>query len=211
MARMILRLLQTVASSCTSTSLTLPCDLCYRPEEQLGASRIGTQRRTQLARLVRIALHSVNPEQRAMTVVDDLEEGLQHQPVWAQQRLFSILFSFFAALALILSLVGLASTLSFAIAQRQNELGIRMALGAQRSHIVWIVVRATLATVFSGTIVGLLLNFSLEKALRHWTPASVSDPPDLRNNHLPATRKTSSQTRSHTNSPLRVALWCDPR
>jgi predicted permease len=125
---------------------------------------------------IRTALHSVNSEQRAMTVVDDLEEGLQHQPVWAQQRLFSILFSFFAALALILSLVGLASTLSFAIAQRQNELGIRMALGAQRSHIVWIVARATLATVASGIIVGLLLNFSLEKALRHWTPASVSAP-----------------------------------
>jgi ABC-type antimicrobial peptide transport system permease subunit len=43
------------------------------------------------------------------------------------QRLFSILFSFFGGLALVLSLVGLASTVSFAIAQRTNEIGIRMA------------------------------------------------------------------------------------
>ncbi len=125
---------------------------------------------------VRIALHSVNPEQRAEAETDDLEERLQHQPIWAQQRLFSILFSFFAGLALVLFLVGLASTVSFAIARRMNELGIRMALGAQRSHIVWIVIRATLATVVSGIVIGLLLNLSLERALRHWTPASITAP-----------------------------------
>ena len=125
---------------------------------------------------VRTALHSVAPEQRAETETDDLEEWLQHQPIWAQQRLFSILFSFFACLALALFLVGLASTVSFAIARRMNELGIRMALGAQRSHIVWIVVRATLATVAGGIVIGLLLNLLLERALRHWTPASIFAP-----------------------------------
>jgi predicted permease len=125
---------------------------------------------------VRIALHSVDPEQRTETETDDLEERLQHQPIWAQQRLSSILFSFFASLAVALFLVGLSSTVSFAIARRMNELGIRMALGAQRSHIVWIVVRATLATVASGIAVGLLLNLSLEKVFQHWSPGSVSAP-----------------------------------
>jgi ABC-type antimicrobial peptide transport system permease subunit len=51
-----------------------------------------------------------------------------------------------------------------------------MALGAQRSHIVWIVAKATLATVASGIVVGLLLHLSLEQALRHWTPASAPTP-----------------------------------
>jgi ABC-type antimicrobial peptide transport system permease subunit len=125
---------------------------------------------------IRTALHSVSPDQRTATQVDELEEGLQHEPVWAQQRLFSILFSFFAGLALVLSLVGIASTVSFAIARRTKELGVRMALGAQRSHIVWITVRATLVTVTSGIIVGLLLHLSLEQALRHWTPASAPTP-----------------------------------
>jgi predicted permease len=125
---------------------------------------------------IRTALHSVDPEQRSMTEIDDLEEVLQRQPLWTQQRLFSILFSFFAFLALVLASVGLASTVTFAIARRTNELGIRMALGAQRSHIVWIVVRATLGTVASGIAVGLLLNLSLEKALQHWSPGSVSAP-----------------------------------
>ena len=125
---------------------------------------------------IRTALHSVDPEQRTAREAIDLDETIQRQPIWMQQRLFSILFSFFACLALALSLVGLASTVSFAIALRINELGIRMALGAQRSHVVWIVARATLATVASGIIIGLLLNLSLEKVLRHWTPASISAP-----------------------------------
>ncbi len=124
---------------------------------------------------IRFALQSLNPDQRASRV-DDFEEVLQHQPIWTQQRLFSILFSFFAGLALILSLIGLASTVSFAAAQRRNELGIRLALGAQRFHIVWIVVRATLTTVGSGIIVGFVLNLALEKVLRHWTPGSVFAP-----------------------------------
>jgi len=54
-----------------------------------------------------------------------------------------------------LSLVGLASTVSFAVARRRNELGICMALGAQRSHVVWIVAKTTLATVLGGIAAGL--------------------------------------------------------
>ena len=125
---------------------------------------------------IRIALHSVDLEQRAETEVDDLEERLQGEPIWMQQRLFSILFTFFAFLALTLSSVGVASTVSFAIGRRMNELGIRMALGARRSHVVWIVVRATLGTVAVGIAVGLLLNLSLEKVFQHWSPGSVSAP-----------------------------------
>lgn len=127
-------------------------------------------------RAVRSALHSVDPEQRAETGIVDLEERLQRQPIWAQQRLFSILFSFFAFLALALFLVGLASTVSFAVARRMKELGIRMALGAQRSHVVWIVVRTTLATVAAGIAAGLLLNLFLAKVVQHWAPGSVSAP-----------------------------------
>ena len=127
-------------------------------------------------RAIRTALRSVDPEQRAETEIVDLEERLQGEPIWLQQRLFSILFSFFAVLALALASVGLASTVAFAVTRRMKELGIRMALGAQRSHIVWIVVRATVGTVAGGIAVGLLLNLSLVKVIQHWSPGSVSTP-----------------------------------
>jgi predicted permease len=125
---------------------------------------------------VRAALSAVNPDQRIETNPAVLETVLQHQPLWMQQRLFSILFSFFAGLALVLSLVGIASTVSFAVARRTNELGVRIALGAQRSHIVWIVTRTAFVTVAGGVIAGLLMNLALQKALQHWTPASVTAP-----------------------------------
>ena len=124
---------------------------------------------------IRIALHSLSPDQRTAEV-GDLEDALHHQSIWTQQRLFSILFSFFAGLALTLSLIGVASTVSFAVARRKSELGIRMALGAQRLHIVWIVVRTTLATVVGGIIVGFVCNLFLEKIVRHWTPGNIFAP-----------------------------------
>jgi hypothetical protein len=123
---------------------------------------------------VRAALSAVNPDQRTETNPAVLETVLQHQPIWTQQRLFSILFSFFACIALVLSLVGIAGTVSFAVARRTNELGVRMALGAQRSHIVWIV--TAFVTVAGGVSAGPLMNLALQKALQHWTPASVTAP-----------------------------------
>jgi ABC-type antimicrobial peptide transport system permease subunit len=125
---------------------------------------------------VRAALVSVNPDQRTETDPAVLETVLQHQPLWMQQKLFSILFSFFACLALVLSLVGIASTVSFAVSRRTNELGVRLALGAQRSHIVWIVTKTAFLTVAGGIFAGLLMNLALQKVLEHWTPASVIAP-----------------------------------
>jgi len=124
-----------------------------------------------LLRPIRLAIQSVNSEQR-ITTGETLEERLEVQPIWVQQRLFSILFSFFAGLALVLSLVGIASTVLFATARRRNELGIRMALGARRSHIVWTVSRATVFTIAGGIVAGLVLNLALRKLLEHWMPGS---------------------------------------
>jgi len=125
---------------------------------------------------IRSALHSVNSEQRAGSSPADLEEVLRHQPIWAQQRLFSILFSFFASLALVLSLVGIASTVSFATARRRTELGIRIAMGATRSHIVWIVCRAMLSTVLAGIVAGTIADLLLRKPLRSWMPGEGASP-----------------------------------
>lgn len=123
---------------------------------------------------LRAALHTFNPEQRISftTEIETLEEVLSHQPLWMQQHLFSILFSFFSGLALFLSLFGIASTVLFATARRRSELGIRMALGARKSHVVWTVSRAMLSTIASGIVVGLVFNLALEKLIQHWMPAN---------------------------------------
>ncbi len=126
---------------------------------------------------VQLAIASVNPDQQAIRRVQDLQGWIERQPEYQQQRLFSILFGLFSALALILALVGLYSVVSYSVAQRTNEFGIRMALGAQRTHVLWIVARNIGITVAAGLAAGLLIFLTLHKLLIHWTqnPIQSSD------------------------------------
>jgi predicted permease len=72
-----------------------------------------------------------------------------------QERLMSRLSSFFALLALALACVGLYGLLSYEVARRTRELGIRVALGAQRSDLMQLVVRQGLLLVLVGAAVGI--------------------------------------------------------
>ncbi len=125
---------------------------------------------------VQRAILSVNPDQQTFSDVRDLQGWIELQPEFKQQRLFSILFGLFSGLALVLALVGLYSVISYSVAQRTNEFGIRMALGAQRSHVLWIVSRNVGITVFVGLAAGLAIFFILHKLLIHWMQNSDSSP-----------------------------------
>jgi len=72
-----------------------------------------------------------------------------------QERLIAQLVSFFGALALLLACVGLYGVMGHAVARRTNEIGIRMALGAERSGIMWMVLRETLVLVLVGIVIGI--------------------------------------------------------
>jgi predicted permease len=72
-----------------------------------------------------------------------------------QERLMSRLSSFFAVLALILACIGLYGLLSYEVARRTRELGIRMALGAQRRELMRLVVRRGLVLALAGAVIGI--------------------------------------------------------
>ncbi len=72
-----------------------------------------------------------------------------------QERLVSRLSSFFALLALVLACIGLYGLLSYEVARRTRELGIRMALGAQRRELMRLVVRRGLLLALAGTVLGI--------------------------------------------------------
>ncbi len=74
----------------------------------------------------------------------------------------------FAALALLMALVGLYGVLAYSVAQRTSEIGVRMALGAQRSTIVMEVVRSALFLAASGIVLGLAAAFALTRLLTSW-------------------------------------------
>ncbi|HEU4835422.1 MAG TPA: ABC transporter permease [Pyrinomonadaceae bacterium] len=80
-----------------------------------------------------------------------------------QQKLVARLASFFGLLALLLACVGLYGVMSYGVARRTNEIGIRMALGAQGRSVLWLVLREALLLVVIGLVVGVLASLALTK------------------------------------------------
>jgi predicted permease len=72
----------------------------------------------------------------------------------SQERTFANLGACFAALALLIACVGLYGAMAYTVARRTGEIGIRMALGAQRAGIVWMVLRQVLALTAAGLLIG---------------------------------------------------------
>ena len=75
----------------------------------------------------------------------------------SQERTFAYLCACFAVLALVIACVGLYGTMAYAVARRTNEIGIRMALGAERRRIVWMVLREVFALGAAGLAIGLIV------------------------------------------------------
>jgi putative ABC transport system permease protein len=76
----------------------------------------------------------------------------------------------------ILAAVGLYSVVSYGVANRTNEFGVRLALGARRMDVLLIVFTATYANVGAGIAAGLVLSFLLGKVEAHWIVESARDP-----------------------------------
>ena len=71
-----------------------------------------------------------------------------------QEIIFARLCTFFAALALLIACVGLYGTMSYTVARRTSEIGIRMALGAQRGNVIWMVLRSVMVLAIVGLAIG---------------------------------------------------------
>jgi ABC-type antimicrobial peptide transport system permease subunit len=76
----------------------------------------------------------------------------------------------------VLAAVELYSVVSYAVAQRTNEFGIRMALGAQRGHVLRIVFVSTAASVGTGVLTGVLVTLAMNTLLATWVDGNLRDP-----------------------------------
>jgi len=135
-----------------------PARMIYLPSRQYAQPYMTLGIRTEvnpsvITASVRQALLEVNrdiPIREIKTAEAQLKSGL------VQERLVATLSSFFGGLALVLAALGIYGTLAYLVAQKTSEIGIRMALGAQRSDVfrllMWEVAWPVLAGVFVGLI-----------------------------------------------------------
>jgi ABC-type antimicrobial peptide transport system permease subunit len=83
----------------------------------------------------------------------------------AQPRFMLLLLGLFSWLALALAAVGLYGVLAYSVAERRQEIGIRLALGAGRSHILQLIMGQGLALTGSGIVVGLIAALALTRLM----------------------------------------------
>jgi predicted permease len=81
-------------------------------------------------------------------------------------RIFGSMFALFALIALVLSAVGLYAITAYSVTQRTQEIGVRMALGAQAAQVWWLVIRAALVQLAVGLVIGMAGAFGVGRLLR---------------------------------------------
>jgi predicted permease len=116
-----------------------------------------------LAQTVRETLARVEPRLPIVEVVP-LESRLARGVI--QDRMVARLTAMFGGLALLLACLGLYGTISYGISRRAAELGLRMALGADRGMVLWMVLREALWLVVVGTLIGLPLAFAAGRSMQ---------------------------------------------
>jgi ABC-type antimicrobial peptide transport system permease subunit len=112
----------------------------------------GTQ--AEVASQVREVLASIDPN---LAIIDMMSFGEQVTRVFNQERLIARLTELFSLLALVLASIGLYGVTSYNIARRTSEIGIRMALGANRGNVIGMVLRGAFWQIGIGLAIGIPL------------------------------------------------------
>jgi ABC-type antimicrobial peptide transport system permease subunit len=139
----------------------------FMPLQQLPRRIRGIEVRTAepiaaIGAAVRQAVMEVTPDlmvRRVATLSGQVDRTL------AAERMIATLSAAFGAMALLLASIGLYGVLSYGVAQRTGEIGIRMALGATRARVLALVLRQSLAVVAGGILLGTVLAFAATRLI----------------------------------------------
>jgi predicted permease len=106
-----------------------------------------------IASALRRQLHDLDPN-LPLAEVQTMEGHIADQT--SDQRFVTLLLSLFAAVGLALAIIGIYGVVSYLVAQRSQELGVRLALGASPPHVLWLVLKQGLSMGVAGVALGLL-------------------------------------------------------
>jgi putative ABC transport system permease protein len=160
-----------------------PLPEIFVPYTITGAFERGILVRTSVPPLtllnnVRREIWAVDPNV-ALTLTGSLEDFMKRF-TYAEPRFSLVLLGVFAGVGLVLVALGVFSVIAYAVARQTHEIGIRMALGASRGDVVWLVLRRGLQLIGLGVGVGLLASFIVTRVIANllWE-VSPRDPATL--------------------------------
>jgi len=102
----------------------------------------------------RKALQELNPN---LPLIRPMTQRAQYNLTISGQVLFARLAGFFGFLAVVLVATGLYGTLAYRVSKRTAEIGVRMAVGARREQVVWMILRDSLLLTIAGVVIGIPL------------------------------------------------------
>jgi predicted permease len=149
------------------TSLEEPAEpQIYNSDMEFGGGYIAvrsTLPAKPLAATIRTILHSLDPNLAAGNIqtMGDLESEAS-----AQRRFQTSLLTVFAAIALLLALVGLYGLMAYSVSRRTREVGIRMALGAQRRDVMLLVLKKAALLLALGLVSGLVASWFATRTIQ---------------------------------------------
>ncbi len=108
------------------------------------------------------AVHQIEPN---APLEEPVTQQAEFEMSYSQPAMFARLAGFFGALAAVLVATGLYGTLAYRTNRRTTEIGMRMALGAQRTQVIWMIMRESLLIGAAGVLVGLPLAFACARFL----------------------------------------------
>jgi putative ABC transport system permease protein len=148
----------------------------YVPSSQSPASSMSLVIRTrrdprELIPSVRAALAAID-QKLLVTFVRSMDEFIEEES--AGTSIASQLMGSFGLVALVLSAIGIYSLMAYSTSQRTHEMGIRMALGAERGDVMWIVLRQALQLGSTGVAIGVAAALGLTRLLAGFLYGAVS-------------------------------------
>jgi ABC-type antimicrobial peptide transport system permease subunit len=117
---------------------------------------------TALVASVRQLVRDLDPNLAVTEVGTQIDRS---QRSLAQERLYARLLSFFGLLALVLAGIGMSGVLGYSVAQRTNEIGVRMALGAQVGNVLRMIIWQGMKLVILGLVVGGVIAYAIKRVL----------------------------------------------
>ena len=143
--------------------------LLYTPwlqeDEEIGEMYFAVRTATEPTALVSAVRQAVHEIDSNLPVTNVTSQAARAQESLGQERLSARLLSFFGGLALLLAAIGLSGVLAYSVAQRTNEIGIRMALGAQAINVLRLVIWQGMKLVLLGLAAGALAGYALKRLL----------------------------------------------